>query len=485
MKLRTLLILVLAVVVSNCGTFPSGKGKGKSRAFSRTTGWQYNSDETGYFPYKSEYKQELGPGLSFIQSGTFTMGRIEQDVMYSWDNQPRRVTVASFYMDETEVSNLDYREYLSWLKRVYPGDKAKIQMATPDTTVWRSELTFNEPYVQNYFHHPAYSNYPVVGVSWNQANQYCAWRTDRVNEKILIDKGIITNKETLSGQTVFNTDTYSAGLYQPTNGKKPFTNPNGSIRNVILEDGILLPKYRLPTEAEWEYAAYGLIGNAMGELLTDRKIYPWNGANLRVNSKKEKGRLNANFARGRGDMMGVAGALNDNADICAPVSSYEPNDYGLYCMSGNVNEWVADVYRPLSFDDVNEFNPYRGTVTTESRKERNGKLVVDDYGQLINDTVADYRNFLDGSPNSQIIDGNNWITAKTNKKTKGMYVLDDRSGAFYSLITDEIRVYKGGSWKDRPYWLIPGTRRYLNQTKAKDDIGFRCAMTKVGCPCDL
>jgi len=484
MKLRILLIVSLAVIVSDCATSTGKTGKGKNRAFSRTTGWQYNSAETGNFPYVPEYDQEFGPGLSFIQGGTFTMGRVEQDVMTNWDNPPRRVTVASFYMDETEVSNLDYREYLSWLKRVYPGDKSKIQIETPDTTVWRSELAYNEPYVQNYFRHPAYSNYPVVGVSWNQAVSYCEWRTDRVNEKILIDKGIITGKETQSGQNIFNTDTYSVGLYHATNGKKPMTNPDGSARNVILEDGILLPKYRLPTEAEWEYAALGLIGNTSGELLSDRKMYPWNGAYLREHSKKGKGRLNANFVRGRGDMMGVAGALNDNADICAPVSSYEPNDYGLYCMSGNVNEWVADVYRPLSFNDVNEFNPYRGNVITESRKDKNGKFVIDNYGLIIKDTIADYRNFLDGNSNSQIIDGENWIDVK-NKKTNDMYIQDDHAGAFSSLISDESRVYKGGSWKDHPYWLVPGTRRYLNQTKAKDDIGFRCAMIKVGCPCDL
>jgi formylglycine-generating enzyme len=479
MKLRTLFMLILAVSISGCGLFGKKGGGGASR----TTGWEYNSEETGNIPYESGYKQEAGPGLVFIQGGTFTMGRVEQDVMYRWDNAPRRITVASFYMDETEVSNQDYREYVHWLNRVYPGNKPKINSSLPDTTVWRSQLAYNEPYVENYFRHPAYSDYPVVGVSWEQANAYCAWRTDRVNEKILVDRGIIAHDNTQSGQNVYTSKTYITGLYQGTDGDKPLENPDGSTKRVRWEDGIMLPNYRLPTEAEWEYAAYGLTENMDGELLTDKKLYPWNGAYLREDSKKGKGQLMANFVRGRGDMMGVAGALNDNADITAPVFSYEANDFGLYCMAGNVNEWVADVYRPMSSKDVEEFNPFRGNVITEYRRDNNGSLMRNEFGELIKDTVPglDLRNFNDGDPNSQIVESGNW-NAVQNNKTSDMYIQDDRPGAFSSLITDNVRVYKGGSWKDRAYWLVPGTRRYLEQDKSQDDLGFRCAMTRVGSP---
>lgn len=476
MKLRALFMLIIAAYLTGCGLF----GKNKHEV-SRTTGWEYNSEENGNIPYISGYEQEAGPGLVFIQGGTFTQGRVEQDVMYHWDNQPRRVTVASFYMDETEVSNQDYREYLYWVSRVYPGNTEKIHSVLPDTTVWRSELAYNEPYVENYFRHPAYSDYPVVGVSWEQADNYCAWRTDRVNEQILVNRGIMQFDTTQSGQNVFTSKTYLAGLYQGTEGKDPLENPNGATKRVSWEDGIMLPSYRLPTEAEWEYAAYGLIGNTDGELLTDRKIYPWNGAYLRQDTRKNKGRLKANFVRGRGDMMGMAGALNDNADITSPVFSYDPNDFGLYCMAGNVNEWVADVYRPQSFLDENEFNPFRGNVITEYRRDQNGTLMRDEFGQLITDTIAgkDYRNFDDGDPKSQIVESGDWNSAKDNT-TDNMYI--QNSGNFSSLITDKVRVYKGGSWKDRPYWLSPGTRRYLEQTKSQDDLGFRCAMTRVGSP---
>ncbi len=302
-----------------------------------------------------------------------------------------------------------------------------------------------------------------------------------MNEQVLVNKEILTHDNTQTGQNVFTTDTYLAGLYQGTDGDKPIENPDGTTRRVKWEDGIALPSYRLPTEAEWEFAAYGLIGNVEGELLTDRREFPWNGTYLRESSKSDKGRLKANFVRGRGDMMGMAGALNDNADIASPVFSYEPNDYGLYCMAGNVNEWVSDVYRPMSFLDVKEFQPYRGNVITEYKRDPSGNLMRDNYGELMKDTIADYRNFRDGDANSQMIEGNDWNSVQTNK-TKDMYVQDNRPGYFSSLITDEVRVYKGGSWKDRPYWLVPGTRRYLEQSKSQDDIGFRCAMTKVGSP---
>lgn len=478
MKFRAILLFGLAALMAGCGLF----GKGKSAGSSRTTGWEYGDPKNGGFQADENYEQATGPGLRFIQGGTFSMGRVEQDVMHDWNNTPRRVTVASFYMDESEVSNLDYREYLYWLKRVYPSNPEKYKAALPDTLVWREELAYNEPYINNYLRHPAYGNYPVVGVSWVQANEYCKWRTDRVNEKILIDKGIIAADNTQSGQNVFTTQTYLSGLYQGTDGKRPMKDAAGTNRKVRWEDGLLLPNYRLPTEAEWEYAALGLIGNTDDGLLTDRKLYPWNGSYLRDDSKKERGRLMANFTRGRGDLMGMAGALNDNADITAPVNSYQPNDYGLYCMAGNVNEWVADVYRPLSSTEVEEFQPFRGNVFTKYRTDASGKLMRDQYGELIVDTIADGRNFDDGDYQTQIIEGDNWNTAKGKTKTSSMYVQSDKDGQFSSLISDKARVYKGGSWKDRPYWLNPGTRRYKLETESADDLGFRCAMTRVGSP---
>ncbi len=458
---------------------------------SATTGWEYNNPKNGGFSVSDFAGQLTGPGLVLIQGGSFTMGANYDDPMYDWDNIPRKVTLKTFYLDETEVANLDYLEYLYWVNRVFGTDYPEVyRKALPDTLVWRDRLAYNEPMVELYFRHPAYHYYPVVGVNWLQASDYCAWRTDRVNEKLLVDQGILDLDPDQFNENNFNTEAYLAGQYEGlVNKNLQDLNPNGTgERRVRMEDGILLPRYRLPTEAEWEFAAIGQIGNTVYERILDRRIYPWNSHVLRTSDKSFYGSFMGNFRRGEGDYAGVAGDLNDGAIGPAMVASYWPNDYGLYNMAGNVCEWVADVYRPLSFEDVTDLNPYRGNVFTRKVRDAEGLISEkDDFGKLQYEEIpvediADRRNYRK-SNNINYLDGDfqtsvnaeDWVKQSENSNSITMYDF-----SVTTMINDHARVYKGGSWKDNSYWMMPASRRYLDEKLATDFIGFRCAMDRVG-----
>jgi formylglycine-generating enzyme required for sulfatase activity len=573
LKLQTSLTAVfgLVIVLSGCAEK------------SNSTGWKYNNTENGGFEKASFYEQQTAPGLVFIEGGTFTMGQVEDDLMNSWDNSPRRVTVSSFYMDEAEVSNMFWLEYLEWLERIYGNSFPEIvERALPDTLAWREKLAYNEPMVKYYLRHPAYRDYPVVGVSWKQANDFCKWRTDRINEQILIHEGLLVHSpESQMDEEHFTTETYFNRQYIGERDKEGVTDysPNSSgYRDIKMEDGLLMPDYRLPTEAEWEYAALGLIGNTTQELIEERRTYPWDGHYVRKDNRRNLsyGDMNANFVRGRGDYMGVAGSLNDMADITANVRAYAPNDYGLYNMAGNVNEWVMDVYRPLSTLDAEEFRPFRGNnyqtmvknaegnpadkldyivynisgsqeFLQDYRQEVGGKAVTPEDEELMNSLELKFEEALETENKKQkeeaqmlmaeamelIIDSEALIAADLRKGLSNLILatpgelqyrdvtveenirrnnyreadnIDYKDGDFNSsiafdkgedgvndenrmydyesssLVNKQSRVYKGGGWNDRAYWLVPGTRRFMDENASSADVGFRCAMTRVGTP---
>jgi gliding motility-associated lipoprotein GldJ len=418
------LFLVIAVFVSSCGKKNPTSVKPGSK--STTTGIAYSSkgkkDKDGKqgFAVRDFKGQPDGPNLIFIEGGRHILGSSEEDVLFARDNIERTVTVASFYMDETEVGNIHWLEYLHFA--LQDSGQTYYDEALPDTTVWAAELAFNDPYIDHYLRYPGFRYFPVVGVSWKQAQNYCIWRSNMVNNNLAQKNG---NKE------------------EKTQAKAG--------ERIPLESGIVLPNYRLPTEAEWEYAAKALVGTQyLDENQDYGRLYPWDGHSLRNPYGRQMGEFLANFKRGRGDYAGIAGKLNDGAMITEWIYAYPPNDYGLYNMAGNVNEWVEDVYRPLSFQDMNDLNPVR----------TDGKYLTQNPNRLKKADYLDGQKNVDGSPNAYtgIYDKANWAT----------------------LIDDHVRVYKGGSWKDVAYWMSPGTRRYLEEDSATATIGFRCAMIRAG-----
>jgi len=168
-------------------------------------------------------------------------------------------------------------------------------------------------------------------------------------------------------------------------------------------------------------------------------------------------------------------------------------------MAGNVSEWVADVYRPMSPEDISEFNPYRGNVFKTAVRDEEGNIAEkDSLGRLRyrnqkddelvgreNYKTADNRNYHDGDVESSIVSDYTWNNPEHQAKGSSRMYVQGRGqdgSDFSSMVTDDSRVYKGGSWKDRAFWMSPSARRFLNQKEARDDIGFRCAMTHVGNP---
>jgi formylglycine-generating enzyme required for sulfatase activity len=210
----------------------------------------------------------------------------------------------NLFMDETEISNINWKEYLYWTNKIY-GNEAK-KAALPDTTVWKlNDSSLNVPLVKTYFNHPAYKNYPVVGLTYEQVIAYSKWRSDRVFEMILLAQNE-NLKNALSNENYFSIERYF----------------NGEIEGVQPDFSIPYPNYRLPSKTEWELAAKGFTNDDYGV----------NIKNKTIRKSKNQGRK----------LFNIKEYNSKDATITAPVRSFVENDFGLYNMIGNVSEMVLE-----------------------------------------------------------------------------------------------------------------------------------------------
>lgn len=293
------LILTMGSVVTGCGLLGIGGKKGGD-AQGEVVGQSTIEDRQGW-------AQVIPYGMVPIPAGTFHMGQADEDPASTQINFNKQITIGPLFMDETEITN---DEYLQFVKRFYEaagadewqdfpkkgqvlGQDEFKEKYYPDTTVWMKDFTHHmgDPLVDYYWQHPGYMEYPVVGVSWEGASLFASWRTVFLN------------------------------TWRKINSDQP-----------------PMPAFRLPSEAEWEYAARG--GRDMAK-------YPWGNPYIR----NSKGCMLANFKPGRGNFY------DDGFAYTSPVGVYFPNDYGLVDMAGNVSEWCLDDFNPASVPTVWDLNP--------------------------------------------------------------------------------------------------------------------------------
>jgi gliding motility-associated lipoprotein GldK len=368
MKMKSLLLnlvtlLLITLLAASCGK--SGKSKSK--------GLTNNGQLVGVTP-AGKYTLPKPPGMVYIPQGTFHMGPSDEDISYAFTARNKQISINGFWMDATEITNNEYRQFVYWVrdsiaasilsykkpggdgneiidwkktatikwndpktleqlnamivtpdnrifgkkeldadKLIYHSETFNYKEAAqrenktkpraqfivkrdvpiyPDTLVWVRDFSYsyNEPMSKRYFSHPAFGNYPVVGLNWKQASAFCEWRTNYLNSFL------------------------------------------ESKKRAQESD------FRLPTEAEWEYAARGGRSQAP---------YPWGGYYLR----NKKGCLLANFKPGRGNYPEDGGFYTVRAD------AYWPNDFGLYNMAGNVSEWTSSLFYEGAYNFQHDMNP--------------------------------------------------------------------------------------------------------------------------------
>jgi sulfatase modifying factor 1 len=278
-----------------------------------------------------------GALIAFIFFGCF-LQREHYDVVRKvsntkYETPPGTVWLRdNLFMDKMEIRNLDYLEFLFWTDRHEP---AKTKSLLPDTLLWRAPLAYNEPYVEYYLRHPSYRDYPVIGVSYEQAVEYCKWRSDRVNEFIYLRDHKVENYR-------------SDSIY-----------PHPEVM-----------QFRLPTKEEWEYAAAAGLNQDEYPYGYERLIDK-NGIPVSYTTEyRNLYMLNKHFFSNQRLVEFTAGHQSDEDDIIAPVDAFTPNKYGIYNMTGNVSEIIADtLFKGLNYStslDGSTFKNNKEYVRTDS-----------------------------------------------------------------------------------------------------------------------
>lgn len=465
------LVVAFGIACGKKSSFPTSYNPGK---YSTATGVAFNKGEDAFEVTKFK-GQSVPPGMVYVPGGMTVIGSYDESALGNKGSRKRKVTIPPLFVKKTLVVNIEWLEYLHDLE--VNSTEEKYEAALPDNTVWARDLAYNDPYIDNYCGHPGFYFFPCVGISWQQAEDYCAWLTEVLNKKCAGEAGYAYGEDAELDEEDDEEDIDDFGIEEEeveeedidakveegadeeeddVDQEKPADfnenqeenedessleegEPSEDAENANEEEnadldeekrterkkkraelklratGVLLPaRIRLLTEAEWEYVARGRAGGTQETETRDQDQRIYPWSGLSV--RHQEGTRQGKF---RAKFKQGPGDYGGGATTY--VFAYEPNEFGLYDMGGNAREFTRDVFRESSFEIVEDFNPIRRDGTYDEKED-----------------------YVDTAPE----------------------------------ITDELRVVKGASWRTGPRGT--GERDYIHINETADDVSFRYAMTSAG-----